>query len=233
MSNLISNNTITWENYNFNYDTNLKPNEVHIFKISIDIYDEVKYLFKEILQNDELQKAEKFKQFDDKKRFLIGKLFSKILISKQLNHIPSEIIFSFTKFNKPVFKNFHFNVSHSGNYITIILSAVPVGIDVELIKVNFDYKPLLPECFNKTEIEKINDIMDFYTFWTRKEALLKATGEGLVDNLTTIDSSLIILNRLGNSYKLASLLLDDSYLLSSAILNGSYEYKYWNVAFKT
>lgn len=226
--NLITNNII-WEDY---YDEKILLSDcIHVFKISIDTYEKIEKSCREILQDDELQKAEKYRQFDDKRRFIIGKFFSKTLLSKKISLKASDIIFSFTENNKPFFKDYQFNVSHSGRLVIIVLSPVAIGVDIELIKENFDFESLLPECFNKTEIEKINSATNFYTFWTRKEALLKATGEGLVDNLNSIDCSIELVERFGSIYKLRSYRIDDNYLLSLATKNSNYEYKYWNLIF--
>jgi len=228
LNNLITDNII-WEDY---YGEKMLATDcIHVFKISINAYNEIEKSSKEVLQADELQKAEKFRQYDDKRRFIVGKFFSKMLLSKQARLNASDIIFSFNENKKPCFKNHHFNISHSGNFIVIILGPLPVGVDIELIKENFDFKSLLPECFNKTEINKINNITDFYTFWTKKEALLKATGEGLVDNLNSIDCSEEFVTRFDSLYKLISHQIEDNYLLSLATTNLNNQHKYWDWKF--
>ncbi|MFC4197819.1 4'-phosphopantetheinyl transferase family protein [Pedobacter jamesrossensis] len=219
--------SIIWEDYCS--EKILETDRIHVFKISIDIYEKIEKSCREILQENELQKAEKFRQHDDKRRFIIGIFFSKVLLTKLGELDASDVIFSFTKNNKPLFKDYHFNVSHSGNFVVIVLSPLPVGVDIELIKANFDFESLLPECFNKIEIEKIINTTNFYTFWTRKEALLKATGEGLVDNLNSIDCSKEFVERFGSIYKLKSYKVEDNYLLSLAVKNSNYHYKYWDL----
>lgn len=219
--------SIIWEDYNS--EKNLKTDLIHVFKISVDLYEKIEKYCGAVLQDNELQKAEKFRQYDDKRRFIIGKFFSKVLLSKQDELEAFEVNFSFTENNKPFYKDYHFNVSHSGNFVVIVLSPLPVGVDIELIKANFDFESLVPECFNKTEIEKIINATDFYTFWTRKEALLKATGEGLIDNLNSIDCSEEFVERFGSIYRLTSLKAADNYLLSLAIKNSDYQHKYWDL----
>ena len=89
----------------------------------------------------------------------------------------------FTSFQKPYFdKPIHFNISHSGEYAICAVSKTnKVGIDIEEIKdiplIDFDNE------FSKKELEEIynaeNPLQLFYTYWTQKEAFLKAIGSGL------------------------------------------------------
>jgi 4'-phosphopantetheinyl transferase len=89
----------------------------------------------------------------------------------------------FTRFRKPYFDNaIHFNISHSGEYtICAVSNTNKVGVDIEEIKeiplVDFDNE------FSKKELKEIymakNPLQLFYTYWTQKEAFLKAIGTGL------------------------------------------------------
>jgi 4'-phosphopantetheinyl transferase len=81
---------------------------------------------------------------------------------------------------------FFFNLSHCKQAVACITSDEgEVGIDVECLE---RYKPSLAEyCMNDDELRKIaaSDDVDatFTLLWTRKEALLKLTGEGITDDL--------------------------------------------------
>src|SRR5690606_30609088 len=83
-----------------------------------------------------------------------------------------------------------FNVSHAGDYALIAIGNSPIGIDIEFINKNFDYKEILANIFNKIEIDEINLTQEqhdtFYKFWTRKEAIVKAIGKGIDDDLIKI-----------------------------------------------
>lgn len=81
-----------------------------------------------------------------------------------------------------------FSYSHSGDFVVLVTSKVSeVGIDIEKI---------IPSCvninkkmFNEKEIEFINKNpnINFFMLWTKKESLLKATGEGIkTTNLSEI-----------------------------------------------
>ncbi|BDG30482.1 hypothetical protein PthBH41_01940 [Parageobacillus thermoglucosidasius] len=80
------------------------------------------------------------------------------------------------------------SVSHSGNIILVAFTTdAPVGVDVEWMNTawDFDVVKMADGILTEKEIAHIlqmpaNDRMrGFFIYWTRKEAVLKATGEGL------------------------------------------------------
>lgn len=94
---------------------------------------------------------------------------------KELNEKP-EII----KIGKPYLKgfpNFQFNISHSEDLCAVAFSNKPIGVDVEKHrKVNLE---IAKRYFNQEEKNFVTDTLSFFYVWTRKEAYLKMTGEGL------------------------------------------------------
>lgn len=83
-----------------------------------------------------------------------------------------------------------FNVSHAGNWVVWAISQTRVGIDVEEMKVDFAFEEIATHYFSPQEQRLILDSNHarqlFYQLWTRKEALVKATGQGLTDSLARI-----------------------------------------------
>ncbi|MGI8457717.1 MAG: 4'-phosphopantetheinyl transferase family protein [Propionibacteriaceae bacterium] len=80
----------------------------------------------------------------------------------------------------------HASVSHSGDLVVVATSADgPVGVDVELIG-----DPPSPGLQSAvcTPVEQmyVQTPRDFFTYWVRKEAILKATGEGLHGDMTDV-----------------------------------------------
>ena len=77
-----------------------------------------------------------------------------------------------------------FNVSHSGKIGLIAISNDEIGIDIERVS-NFDIEELCDEALAKEEIDYLKQIEndkrtgEFYRLWSRKEAMLKFTGEGI------------------------------------------------------
>ena len=79
----------------------------------------------------------------------------------------------------------HFNLSHCKNGIAVVVDFSPVGIDIESFR-NSNI-PLVNKTMNASEAEWIRASSDpveaFTQFWTKKEAVLKLRGTGIVDDL--------------------------------------------------
>jgi 4'-phosphopantetheinyl transferase len=71
----------------------------------------------------------------------------------------------------------HASVSHAGDLVAVALCrAAPVGVDVEQVG-DRDVAALVAACL--ADDEPLAGPADFYRYWCRKEAVVKATGEGL------------------------------------------------------
>ena len=100
-------------------------------------------------------------------------------------------VFDYTAEGKPFIlgrPDIHFSFSHSGNVALCALSDQPVGADVEVPrKIS---SSLIAYTMNDLEQEQINastdPAMQFLYFWTRKEALLKLTGEGIRNDMKNV-----------------------------------------------
>ena len=103
-----------------------------------------------------------------------------------LQEIPE---FTFGTHGKPMLKEhpeIHFNLSHCSQAALCVVSSQPVGCDVESVPDELDMD-VCRHCFNEAEINHIlhsdHPTLAFTTLWTKKEAFLKLTGEGLTNNL--------------------------------------------------
>ena len=98
---------------------------------------------------------------------------------------------------KPWVADAEFNISHSGALITVAIhQSRPVGVDVEVMSRHVRANELMDRICHPAEKNWINQHQPserdhaFLRCWVRKEALLKATGTGLVDDLQAIDTLL-------------------------------------------
>lgn len=86
----------------------------------------------------------------------------------------------------------HFNLSHCRKGVICVIDDSPVGCDIEAIPSSVD-PDLLSACFSMAEQEEIlhadNPGIEFASLWTRKEALLKLHGIGLIDSLPALLAS--------------------------------------------
>lgn len=118
-------------------------------------------------------------------------------------HITEQPVFAIGEHGKPQLSfssqqgKMHFNLSHCKRAIACIVSDdSEVGIDVECLG---RYKESLAEyCMSQKELQAISDAPvkdeEFTRLWTQKEALLKYTGEGIVDDMKTVLGSSRVLD---------------------------------------
>src|SRR4030095_11791191 len=90
----------------------------------------------------------------------------------------------------------HFNITHSGGKILVAIGFLSdVGIDVEKVIPDFDMDGFADANYHPNEVSHFRTLSNneesdyFYQVWTRKEAWLKLTGEGVNDKLKDLDFS--------------------------------------------
>ncbi|WP_144488237.1 4'-phosphopantetheinyl transferase Sfp [Bacillus sp. ABP14] len=148
-----------------------------------------------LLNYVEREKANSYHHSADRARFIIGCVISRLVLGKILSMSPVQVPIDRMC---PVCKLQHgrpqlpegmpqLSVSHSGEWIVVAFTkSAPVGVDVEQISPNVDVMKMAEGVLTDIEIAQIMKLRDeqkiegFLTYWTRKEAVLKATGEGLM-----------------------------------------------------
>ncbi len=143
----------------------------------------------DILSDDECIRAKKFKFVNDRNKFIVCRGVLRELSAKLLDKTAQTIAFNYGEFGKPYFAHdttLNFNVSHSGDLAVICFLDNPTfGIDIELIKNDFDVLDIATNFFSESEIMALKETpkeiqpLAFYRCWTRKEAFIKAEGSGL------------------------------------------------------
>jgi 4'-phosphopantetheinyl transferase len=154
----------------------------------VDVFNALEWKPKELslwidsIQYDEAERITRFYHEIDKKRSLIGHLLMKYKLGKLTDKDPSEIYIPRTDKGKPSYSNFHFNISHSGNYVTSIFSDRIIGIDIECIRSIQSYTDFT-SVFTKSELDFIlktpeKSPQNFFLLWTLKESYVKSLGLG-------------------------------------------------------
>lgn len=97
--------------------------------------------------------------------------------------------FSYTDSGKPGLKEhpeIHFSLSHCKNGILCAIDDRPIGCDIEYLDRKFD-ENLCRYCCSASEADDIMSSASpserFAEFWTRKEAFVKYTGEGISNDM--------------------------------------------------
>lgn len=139
----------------------------------------------------------------DQRRFLTGRVLAKTLVAERLGGAAESVRFDATcdDCGKPHGRprvpgsDLVLSISHSGNLIGLaVTDGVPVGLDVETASRKADAS-LVDYALSPAEREAVAGLSDeersaaFFIYWTRKEAVMKATGKGLKIPLQSITFS--------------------------------------------
>jgi len=187
--------------------------------------------FLAVLSPDEILRANRYLRRKDRDRFVISRGALRHILAGYLVVQPAEIRFELESNKKPFVvypaeKILKYNLSDSEDYVLIAVAGSAVGIDIEYIKPKFYYDSILPLNFNQREVDYIqqeDSSFRFFTLWTRKEAILKATGIGLTDHLKqipsldgkfTVDGDLLAT---GNDWQLMSFVSAPDYIATIAV----------------
>lgn len=170
----------------------LSADEVHVWCTSISEGVEMLPVYRAPLNADELARAGKYFQLKDQQRFVVSRGMQRMVLGRYLNNAPDKLEFILGDNKKPKIAHnssepLFYNLSHAGDRILIAVANSPVGVDVEYLDPDFDFKDILPDNFSGQEIAWINEtnsLERFYQLWTRKESFLKATGKGLGEHLS-------------------------------------------------
>jgi 4'-phosphopantetheinyl transferase len=190
-SNIFCGTLKTWTqgfNDRLEVDPGLKLYEIELSKFQESVSSLIAFL-----SPFEKNRANRYHFSNDKNRFIICRAVLKFLLAKQTGLDVNKIVLDKYSNKKPYLPSHplvFFNVTHAGNYAVIAIAKEPVGVDIEYINKDFVYKEILSGFFNKSEIDDVlnsNDkLRTFYKLWTRKEAIVKATGKGIDDHFPEI-----------------------------------------------
>ncbi|ASR38159.1 4'-phosphopantetheinyl transferase [Prauserella marina] len=146
-----------------------------------------------LLTSAERERYETYRREEDSRRFLTGRVLAKTAAGDRLGLPASSVEFDATcedcgKQHGPprvVGGGVALSISHSGDRVGVaVTSGEPVGLDVETTKRNAD-DALLEYALNERETAELAGLSAderaaaFFVYWTRKEAVMKATGRGL------------------------------------------------------
>jgi len=183
-------------------DKGILSNEVHVWRSFLDLQrEEIEYL-QEILSIDELDRASRMYFERDRNRFIASHGILRCILGFYLGKKPHEIQFQKASNGKPllhtkvVHDNLKFNMSHSGKLaLYSITHGCDVGIDIEQLRDDISAEQIAKRFFSSYEISLLSNCPEhkrnelFFQYWTRKEAFIKATGDGLSFPLDMVDVS--------------------------------------------
>jgi 4'-phosphopantetheinyl transferase len=176
----------------------LLSGEVHLWRIDLDSANLAQTLTKNPLSDDEIARAARFHFERDRKCFTETRIALRRILTLYIPIDPHEIKFTYEKSGKPEISEpqnracVRFNVSHSGRFGIIGVSLRRgIGVDVEKYR-TMEFLEIAQRYFSEREYCELKaapaDELQRYFFacWTRKEAVLKALGEGIGNSLSQI-----------------------------------------------
>jgi 4'-phosphopantetheinyl transferase len=176
----------------------LPPGEVHVWRTSLVRPKDAVERMRTLLARDERQRANRFRFERDRSRYIVGRALLRGLLARYLDAAPEELEFQYGEFEKPALRSGPwFNLSHSGPIaLYAFSSAGEIGIDVELDDADFARERIAERFFSPAEVRLLRSLPSeaqpraFLTCWTRKEAFIKARGDGLSLALDSFDVTL-------------------------------------------
>ena len=156
-----------------------------------------------LLSEPERQRARRFALARDRRRFTVARARLRQLLAERLGVDPASVELTYGRHGKPALASKHgaqlrFNLSHCDDLaVYAFVSGREIGIDVEAVRSVPDADDLAANFFSRRENEAYRALdprdrpLGFFNCWTRKEAFIKALGEGLSYALDRFDVSLV------------------------------------------
>jgi 4'-phosphopantetheinyl transferase len=178
----------------------LPTDEVHIWLANLDDYPADS--FKVMLAADELARAARFHFDKDRNHFIVARALLRKLLAAYLDVGADELQFCYAEKGKPSLEesrpgSLKFNLAHSyGLAIYAFSWNREVGVDLEFIREDLADEKIAERFFSESEIQTLRELpaelrkQAFFDCWTRKEAYIKARGEGLSMPLDEFDVTL-------------------------------------------
>jgi len=178
----------------------LPPNVVHLWRLSLQTVAENQESCYELLSAEEREKALRYRVERPRTEFVMTRSALRSLLARYLGSSPQTVRFRYTEHGKPILdgsSELKFNVSHTeGLALMAFASGRDVGVDVERLQPTTDVRKLAERFFSIREREELGKLdgeelhAAFLRCWTRKEAYIKARGEGLSLPLHQFDVSI-------------------------------------------
>ncbi len=170
----------------------LPERTVDIWRIPLQANDESIKMCRARLSPDEIVRANRFLKEIHRQRYILGRGKLRQLLARYREADPAELRFRYSDHGKPDLtesgdgRRLRFNLSHSADMaVAAVVWDNEIGIDIEFMRSNVDFLKLANRFFAKSEAEAMRETPTgqrkemFFRIWTRKEAYIKAHGEGL------------------------------------------------------
>ncbi len=172
----------------------LAPDAVHCWLISLAGETD-----DGLLDDQERARAARFHFERDRRRFIAGHDAIRRILARYVNTPPDLLQFTISEGGRPSLTtsavNFNYSCSDEWGLLGVSRAAV-LGVDIEAVRASDDLCGVAHRMFSLVELDMLNALSDeawiagFFNCWTRKEAVVKAMGDGLAAPLQSFDVSL-------------------------------------------
>ncbi len=173
-------------------DTSLVGHTVHLWLCDLELNSRQHGNLCSILDDSERDRALRFRLLEHRERFVACRGQLRLLLSFYMGQQPAKIGFEQGQYGKPrlvdteLDQGLVFNVSHSSNKALLAFGTSQLlGVDLELWREVSNVDAMVERCFSAKEksawlgAEEACRQTLFFSFWTAKEAMIKAEGQGL------------------------------------------------------
>lgn len=179
----------------------LGKRDVHVWATELDAGPAVVDSYLRLLSPDEIARARRFRFDRDRDRYVVGRGWLRALLASYLGVEPSSLRFSYSRYGKPDLlqpsRPLSFNLSHSGGFaVGAVCPGAEIGVDVELLQPEPARERVPEHFFSPDEVRTLRSLPEaqqseaFFRCWTRKEAFIKARGDGMSLALDSFDVTL-------------------------------------------
>lgn len=175
---------------------------VYVWWAALDVPLEALQHFEQTLAEDERQRAARFYFERDRRRYIAQRGLLRWLVGSYLGMDANRVQFVYSEYGKPSLPGsgqnpLSFNLSHSGGIgLLAFVWGRGIGVDVERVRLDIEHEQIAEHFFSPSERAALRQTpvglrpLAFFNCWTRKEAYLKAYGQGLSLPLDQFDVSL-------------------------------------------
>jgi 4'-phosphopantetheinyl transferase len=224
---------------------NADRNEVHIWRVKANEFNTA--MLMACVSEVERARAECFRLPASRMEFIVARGFTRLILGRYLSILPGAVRLREGQHGKPELasrvsgRRLTFNLSHSRG---VILAAITVdqevGIDIEFVDSRVHFSEIARIVFSPAENRWLSHSLNdkgprkYFQCWTRKEALLKAMGEGLSDKIRQVEivpASGPLVPRIAgvasDQWMLKDLDISDGFVAAVAVASRNCRFQFW------
>lgn len=171
-------------------------NNASLWYANLDEYSEKSSILSTYLTEEEQVQAEQFVYEDEQVRYTAFHALLRSILSELFSIQPMEVHIESTEQGMPFLPEhpeYTISLSRSGSWALYGISRRgPIGVDLELLPESKDISLLVERSLSPDEKNVLESLLPeeqktfFYRLWTRKEALVKSDGTGIICDIKDI-----------------------------------------------